>query len=507
MTIAAQAIVPVDLYSEVREEFEALINSVRTAAAGSHVTLGKTITDGVRRIGGKAYQARLDELFERERESTRRWQRPAGSEIRARQRYLETEFGRMIVSRHGVGVRGQQTRFPLDEELALPAEVYAHTLREEVALNAVEASYDRTVARLDRTMLGHVPKRQAEQEVERAAVDFNAYYEQRAHEGPANDLLTAQALEVMSVDGKGVTMRPEGLREATRKEAEAAKENAVRGDPMAARKLRKADKRMAVVTANWEQEPYVRTAGEIVARLGRDPKGRGRTPRPEKAPLPKNKRIAASVVQSTTEGVESMFAEAQRRNPDGKRRNVVLVDGAKHQIEAVEAEANKRGMHITIVLDLIHVIHYLWVIAMLLSADEKKAAEAWIAHTLLQLLTKHPLDVVCAIRQTATLRGLSRHDRKALEKAVAYLRKNATRIHYARFIRDGLPIATGVIEGACRHLIQDRLGITGARWGLAGAEALLKLRAIHLSGDWDDYWRLHLARERERLYPVSAATV
>ena len=117
-----------------------------------------------------------------------------------------------------------------------------------------------------------------------------------------------------------------------------------------------------------------------------------------------------------------MFAEAKRRNPDGQRRNAVLVDGAQHQIEAVETEAKAQGMSITIVLDLIHVIHYLWTIAMLLSAADKKAAEAWTSHILDQLLTRHPLDVIATIRQTATKRSLKGEDRKALDAAVEYLR-------------------------------------------------------------------------------------
>ncbi len=83
--------------------------------------------------------------------------------------------------------------------------------------------------------------------------------------------------------------------------------------------------------------------------------------------------------------------------------------------------------------------------------------------------------------------------------------ENSTRIHYARFLAEGLPIATGVIEGACRYLIQDRLGITGARWGLADAEAVLKLRAIRTSGDWDDYWRFHLQNEHARNHPLARA--
>ena len=57
-----------------------------------------------------------------------------------------------------------------------------------------------------------------------------------------------------------------------------------------------------------------------------------------------------------------------------------------------------------------------------------------------------------------------------------------------------------MIEGACRHLVKDRMDITGARWGLAGAEAVLKLRALRSNGDIDNYWRYHLAQERHRVH-------
>ncbi len=58
----------------------------------------------------------------------------------------------------------------------------------------------------------------------------------------------------------------------------------------------------------------------------------------------------------------------------------------------------------------------------------------------------------------------------------------------------------GPIEGACRHLVKDRMDITGARWGLDGAEAILKLRAITTNGDFDEYWRYHLAQEQHRVH-------
>jgi hypothetical protein len=304
----------------------------------------------------------------------------------------------------------------------------------------VEASFERSVERVDGDTRGHVPKRQSEEEVIRAAADFETFYETRTP--PANDTLSTKGLQVSSVDCKGVTMRPEALREATRKDAEAAAEDeAVRGDPMAPRKARRRDKRMAVVTAVWEQEPHVRTAKDLLERLHRDPKGRKRKPRSKKAPKPQNKRVAASVSKNVAEGVAEMFDEVQRKNPDGKRRNLVLIDGDDNQKACVVAEAEKRGMHITIVIDLIHVIHYLWMIAVLLSGGVHKDAEKWINHILLQLLTRHPLDVIATIRQTATNRHLSVADRTAVDAAIDYLNQNSLYIHYAHFLKDGLPIA------------------------------------------------------------------
>ena len=426
-----------------------------------------------------------------------------GSEVRARRRQMETEFGRMRIRRHGVMLPGADgARFPLDEALELPPDLYALSLREVVALDATDVSYDRTVVRVKRTTSGAVPKRQAEKQALHAAVDFDAFYTQRPL--PANDALSKKAFEVASVDGKGITMRPEALRDATRKKGAAAKADRVRGDPMAPRKARRADKRMAVVTANWEQERHKRTANDVLERLGRDVEGRSRTPRSNKAPRPQRKRVAASVENNLATGVAAMFDEMQRRNPDGERRNLVLADGDEDQIVDIEFEAADRKMTVIIILDLIHVIHYLFTIALLLCDSDRHESERWVTRILKQVLTRHPLDVIATIRQTATNRNLSTENRAAVDAAIEYLRKNSVRIDYPSFLREGMPIATGVIEGACRHLVQDRMGITGARWGLRGAESVLRLRAIQTSGDWAEYWAFHLAQERHRNYPLAA---
>ena len=504
MPMAAQAGSRVDVFSGAREELERMIGKLRECEARPHTDVIEELREGGAEVQRRLLQGWLDRLLVQEREERPTWVLVEGAQVRERERGLEVDFGRVCVRRRGITMPGEtKARFPMDGQLNLPPELYALSLREEIATAAVEASFDRSVARVDEATAGHVPKRQAEQLVIRAAADFETFYATRAV--PANDALTPQAFQLMSSDGKGVTMRPEALRDATRKAAEAAAADATRGDPMAERKARRSDKRMAVVTAVWEQEPHVRTAADVLERLHRDPGGRKRRPRAEKAPRPQNKRVAASLTKSYAEGVAEMFDEAQRRNPKGERRNALLIDGDEKQIEYAEAEARKRQMSLTLVLDVIHVIHYLWTIALLLCAGNRPDADAWVSHILRQLLTRHPLDVVSTIRQTATNRRLAGADRQALDDAIEYLRKNSRYIHYAEFLAEGLPIATGVIEGACRHLVQDRMGITGARWGLAVAEAVLKLRAIRASDDWDEYWRLHLDSEHARNHPYARA--
>jgi hypothetical protein len=121
------------------------------------------------------------------------------------------------------------------------------------------------------------------------------------------------------------------------------------------------------------------------------------------------------------------------------------------------------------------------------------------------LLSRPVADLLVTIQHATAARRLSTRARKPIDRALKYFRRNASFMDYPAFLAQGLPIASGVIEGACRHLIQDRLGITGARWDLPGAEAVLRLRALHTSGDWNDYWRFHLRQEALRNYPSAAA--
>ena len=452
-------------------------------------------------------QGRLDVLFERERAELALKRPPAGIRKRARSRVVETGFGTVSAKRHGLKESGKASVFPMDEQLNLPKERYSHPLRRRLAEEAVDGSFDRAVAQIERTTAGHVPKRQAQQLTVRAAQDVEAFYAER----PANDARGSnEALLVMSADGCAIRMVPEGLREATRKEAEKEAQNeadtrAERGDPTAPARIKPHQTRRVVVTAVWEQQMHTRTAQDVVANLQRasdDPEKRKKA----RGPRPQHKRLTASVEQDLRPRVVEMFDEADRRDPEREREAIVLVDGDEHQTDVIKEQATRRGRSFTIVLDLLHAMHYLWLAAKAVRGATKKlgTVDEIVTRWAIMLLTTDPARVVATVRSTATRLQLRGAARKQLDSAADYLLKRTPFIDYASFIAQGLPIATGIIEGACRHLVRDRLDITGARWNVRVAEAVARLRAVRASGDLDDYWDFHQRKEAQRNYARAA---
>ncbi|WP_406482244.1 hypothetical protein [Streptomyces sp. NBC_01615] len=188
------------------------------------------------------------------------------------------------------------------------------------------------------------------------------------------------------------------------------------------------------------------------------------------------------------------------------------MDGAPHQIDLINEQAAARGVQVHIVIDIIHVLEYLWSAAHALHPGAGKDIEAWVARTARTIVAGDVLTAAETIRTAATDTGIAPGGNKGIDDAVAYATNKADYLRYDTALAAGWPIATGIIEGACRHLVKDRLDITGARWGLAGAEAVLKLRALRTNGDFDAYWawreqqeytRNHQARYRNAL--ISAA--
>jgi hypothetical protein len=217
-----------------------------------------------------------------------------------------------------------------------------------------------------------------------------------------------------------------------------------------------------------------------------------------KRPRPEHKRVWASLEKSPEQVIEEAFQEAARRDPEQQKKWVAVVDGNEEQLRLLRTSARRHNVPLTVVLDIIHVVEYLWKAAYVFHAEGTAEAERWVSERLLQTLKGRAGYVAGGIARSATRRGMERTKRKSADACVRYLLRHKAYLHYDTYLAAGFPIASGVIEGACRHLVRDRMDVTGARWSLKGAEAVLRLRALCSSGDLQEYWRFHEARELER---------
>jgi hypothetical protein len=193
-----------------------------------------------------------------------------------------------------------------------------------------------------------------------------------------------------------------------------------------------------------------------------------------------------------------MFEEAARRDPQGKKHWVALVDGNLAQINHLLQLAEERNIPLIIVVDLIHVAQYVWKAAGAFFPGQELEPDRWTRERLLEILRGKASLVAAGMRRSATLRKLAAAARKPVDECADYLLHYSPYLQYDKALAEGFPIATGVIEGACRHLVQDRMNLTGARWSLTGAEAVLRLRALRSSNDFDAYWTFHEQQEYER---------
>ena len=408
-------------------------------------------------------------------------------EVRMSSRQIETPVGEIAVKRLLYQAAGVEGIAPLDAALGLPDEKYTNELRRVVAEESAKSSFDEVVELIAKRTGASVPKRQVEELAVRAAQDFDLFYRDRLRE--AED---TEHLLVLSFDGKGIAMRLADLREATRKKAEAARANRTRTRLASGEKANA--KRMAEVAAVYTLKQWPRTIEDVLHGL------RSKATEAQR-PRPTSKRVWASIAHSAQHVIDDAFAEAVRRDPGLRRRWVVLVDGNRDQLRYIKRAACKVGVELTIVLDIVHVLEYLWKAAYAFQPAGTAEAETWVENRFMSLLQgQSGPGLAYSLRQMIKTHALDGKSARPVERAAKYLVRNAAFLHYDRALADGLPIATGVIEGACRYLVQDRMGRTGARWSLAGAEAILRLRALRTSGDFDDYWLFHLTKEYERTH-------
>lgn len=482
---AARAWVTEDEFAVAQDELAQIIDFLRSRQGRqlNHTELEATLSTRCRELMRLLFQAQVDSRgpgtavgpVDGADGVARRASRP-------QERGLSTIFGEVRIKRQGYGAPGVASLHPLDGALNLPPGEYSLGVRRLVAEQAAQMSFDATVAAVAQQTGKTMGKRQVEDLVQRAAVDFDAFYADRQVPPESSAILA------LSADGKGVVMVPRDLRAPTR---QAAADQTHKLSHRLTKGEKRNGKRMATVAAVYTVAPYVRTPEQVAHSMAP-----WHEPAPPRPPV-EHKRVWASLQQEPADVLAEAFREALRRDPDRRKTWVGLVDGNQTQLDLLQKLAAKHEVKLTVVMDLIHVAEYLWSAATAFHAEASPQREQWVGERLHNILLGKAATVAAGMRRSATRRHLSAAQRKPVDVAARYLLNHTRYLRYHEYLAAGLPIATGVIEGACRHLVCDRMD-KAARWSLAGAEAVLRLRALRSSGDFAAYWNFHIAQEYQR---------
>ena len=372
----------------------------------------------------------------------------------------------------GYGAPGHDAIHPLDAELCLPARLWSYEYQRRLVKAVVCGPFDEAIALIAEITGTTVPKRSAEQIVQEAAVDFESFYAARAADalGPA-----AGEILVGAIDCKGIPMvkRDGAQRVVRRSKGEKAKEDRdrrCRPQPAADR---------AHPGAGDRQPVRHRHGGRAAQAARAQPQARVGEPALRQGHLHQRRQ-----------------GEMTRRDPEHERTWVIVTDGER----ALQRRVCQSFQNVTLVLDLLHVLEKLWKAAHALYREGSPEAELFVRHRAERILCGIVSQVVKGLRQTATKRRLTGAKAKAIHQVADYLYRNRERMRYDHHLANGWPIASGTVEGACKNLIRDRSERSGMRWTPETAEAVLQLRAAHLSHDFDDYWEHHVKQDQQRLY-------
>ncbi len=359
---------------------------------------------------------------------------------------------------------------PLDAELGLPQDRYSDLLREMSESLAVEVPYGKTASFFERFFGVGLSSRVLSEMIEADALDVAAFYQDKPAPSPADE----GVLLVLQADGKGV--------------------------PLVRNEQGGLQKKEAIVTGLYTSQIRKRSAEEVVASFYGKGKETGACA-PDRATSSAQLRPAHKQLWATLAGkdaaLDRLRDQVAPRQGAHIEAQVALCDGDP----ALQSRIETRFPGFELVLDFVHVSGYLWKAAEVLF-DEQEKRQRWVEQQALELLGGASQAVLEQLELQAAAHGSWR--REKLRQVAGYFRRNQARMHYRRYLARGWPIASGVIEGACRHLVKDRCEGTGMRWTKSGAEALLGLRSVYVNGDWEAYHVFHRQRAYRRRYGGAA---
>jgi len=405
-------------------------------------------------------------------------------EVQAR-RYLSI-FGELSIARFVYAEREkQQAVAPLDARLSLPAAEFSYVLEDWLQRLCVKESFHEGTSSL-RAWLGLAPSERAAEQMNQRLAPYAERFHLRQAPPPADQ---EGELLVVTADGKGVPMR--------RPLEERVRTSSRRGKGEKANK-----KQMAYVGAVYSIDRYRRTADDVLNELQRRERRQDR-------PVPQHKRVWAEMTRvlegESCSGRERLFIEmlweCHQRDPDRHKTLVCLMDG-EAGLWSLQTEWLPRAVGI---LDIFHVLERLWLVAHCLHPEKSRAAEAYVSHHLRMLLDGKVGYVLGNFRRLLTTGQLRGSQRNTVQAVITYYENNRQHMRYDEYLAAGYPIGSGVAEGACRHLVKDRLEQTGMRWTVYGAQAMLDTRSLYLNEQWNEFLEYRIQTEQAALYDKIAA--
>jgi hypothetical protein len=396
-------------------------------------------------------------------------------------------FGELTIARVAYGTReGQKIEHvPLDKRLGLPESDFSYVLEDWSQRLCLKESFAEAAGSLE-MLLGLRLGTRALEVMNRAVAQYAPVFQGSLEVPPPEE---EGPLLVVTADGKGVPMRrpPQDGPKAHHRRTKGEKAN---------------KKQMACVGAVYSIEPFVRQAEDILDEVLRDERAEGR-------PGPQHKHVWAEMTREIG-GIEvpakeslfcQLYTESMLRNLGQDRPVICLLDGERALWEAQRVYFPEAVG----ILDLFHVLERLWAVAHCFHKEGSDGANQFVEDRLRDLLQGRVSSVIRGLKYRLRAEELSGSRRQVVRSAVEYLENNREHMRYGEYLAAGYPIGSGVAEGACRHLVKDRMEQTGMRWTIEGAQAMLHVRALYLNGQWEGFLAFRVEQEQARLYHRDAA--
>jgi hypothetical protein len=398
-------------------------------------------------------------------------------------------FGKLSITAHYYWEYKKEPICPLNRDLNFPENNHSYLLSKWIQSGLVEQSYDKTLGSIHEILGIKIARRIPEKLNKKISKEVCQYYKETAP-----FLEKEGSVIIATADCKGVAMvpkeRPEKPKELTR-----------RGKGQKKKGLRKD----SVVTSDYSINPVSRSPEDIIeglmsvnSTLPKENKDKNKNKNP-----PINKRVVATMF-GKEKAFQDLCDRIKTRDPKEKADIFLLVDGEKSLEKGLLSEFKNRKWKNRIsgiCLDIIHVTEYLWEFGSALFGEKNSKRPVWVKKQLLSILNSKSGYVAGAMKQILTKnKKLSISKRERMKRVIKYFENHKHMMNYKKYLEKGMPIASGVIEGACRSLVKDRMDGAGMKWSKEGANSILELRSVKQNGYWNHYWEHYIQAEKERLY-------